>query len=220
MSRVVDMTGLRVGRLTVLRRVGTQNRKATWACVCDCGTERVISGSDLRSGNTISCGCFHFERQKAVPRTHGERDSVEYGIWTGMHQRCSNPNVAAFPRYGGRGIRVAPVWDDFEVFLKDVGRRPSQEHSIDRVDNNRGYEPGNVRWATRHEQARNTRRARILTVGGVVKSLREWAEERGIGHSTILHRLRTGWTVEDAIMTPARKLSPSRFVSCFPLGAV
>lgn len=119
-----------------------------------------------------------------------------------MLRRCTNPSDVAWPYYGGRGITVCERWQSFEQFLEDMGPRPSDAHSIDRIDGNRGYEPGNCRWATKKEQSRNMRRNRMLTLKGVTKPLAAWADTSGINHKTILARLRGGWTIEDALTVP------------------
>src|SRR5207237_913467 len=123
----------------------------------------------LLAGSTCSCGCY----REAVKRTHGKSDTPEYKAWTGMLQRCENPNHGEYARYGGRGIAVTPAWHDYAVFAAAVGPRPTG-HSLDRIDTNGPYEVGNVRWATPTEQSRNTRRNRWITIGGVTKLFSDW----------------------------------------------
>jgi len=123
-----------------------------------------------------------------------------------MIQRCHNQNDSRYSRYGGRGISVCERWrDSFEAFFKDMGRRPSPQHSIDRIDNEKGYSPENCRWASRKEQARNTRESRILTLGGKSMTIAEWAEVTGIPAHTIHSRLSRGQSVTDALTKPNRK---------------
>lgn len=167
--RTIDHTGQRFGKLVVTERCGSVGAgKAAWACRCDCGKTTVVSGDHLRCGKTKSCGCRIAERNAEVRGTHLHArkglKSPEYGIWESIKKRCLNPRDQAYSRYGGRGIRICDRWrDDFQAFLSDVGVRPTPEHSIDRIDNDGNYEPGNVRWATKSEQARNRNDEHILT---------------------------------------------------------
>ena len=127
----------------------------------------------------------------------------EYFVWRKMVCRCHDERDPRFAYYGARGIAVCERWrNDLAAFLADVGQRPSPKHSLDRIDNDRGYEPGNVRWATQREQMRNTRKNRLLTVRGETRSLAEWAERFGIRSGAILYRLSRGWSHEAAVCTP------------------
>jgi hypothetical protein len=158
--RLIDLTGKTFGQLTVIGRAETANAlEARWHCTCTCGGSTTTTGSNLRRGRATTCGCLRDQLLRERRTTHGAKGTPEYGIWCSMIQRCENPNDAAYPRYGGRGITVHPEWRaDFAAFLRDVGHRPSPELSLDRIDNDRGYEPGNVRWATAKQQANNRRK--------------------------------------------------------------
>lgn len=161
----LDLVGRQFGRLTVLEFAGMKGSpRSHWRCRCVCGNEKIASGPLLMKGETSSCGCARVEQAartaRTVLRTHGHRKphpSLTYVSWQGMRQRCSNPSVDSYQYYGGRGIRVCDHWLVFENFLADMGERPSKEFSIDRVDPNGNYEPGNCRWATIVEQRQNRR---------------------------------------------------------------
>lgn len=134
--------------------------------------------------------------------THGASASRLYRVWIAMRQRCYDPLNKRFPQYGGRGITVCPAWNDFEVFRRDVGDRPSASHTLDRRDNNGNYEPGNVRWATAQEQARNRRTSLMVTAWGETKTLAEWAEDPrcAVAYATLQYRIaRAPVSAEDAI---------------------
>lgn len=148
--------GARYGRWTVLAYAG----KSHWLCRCECGNEAKVLASNLRQKGSRSCGCLRDETH----RTHGMSDHYLYKRWHAMLDRCRNPNHKNYKHYGGRGIGVCAEWNDFAVFLADVGEPPSPEHTLDRVDTNGNYEPENIRWATRSEQARNKRQAKEVAL--------------------------------------------------------
>jgi hypothetical protein len=161
----IDLTGHVYGRLTVIsRELNSPVGKTRWLCKCSCGTETVVVGNHMRTGNTKSCGCYHREhagRLGARNVKHGQaregKRSPEYTAWYNMWSRCTNTNLAKWANYGGRGIRVCPEWRDFVAFLKHIGPRPAPWMSLDRIDNDGHYEPDNVRWATRKTQNKNRR---------------------------------------------------------------
>jgi len=166
MSRAVDLTGSRFGSLTVLARADNNAQGSAQSLVrCECGNQKIVKNADLKRGSTVSCGCRRAHRLPLMNMKHGAAKRgerrPEYGIWAGIIQRCTNPNLERYVDYGGRGITVCPRWtSSFEAFLLDVGARPSSIHSIDRIDPNGNYEPGNVRWATPIEQRHNRRDGR------------------------------------------------------------
>ena len=159
----------------------------------------------LKRGLVVSCNCWKDEGIGNRSRTHGLSKTAEYHVWSGiMKKRCFDPASNAYSNYGGRGIRVCDEWlDDFPAFLAHVGKRPSVRHSIDRIDNNGNYEPGNVRWATKLQQANNCRDNHLLTVNGQTHTLAQWARMADISPTSLLHRLARGWDLEQAIKTSA-----------------
>lgn len=165
MARKSELVGQTFGRLHVLAPAGQgAYRVRLWHCRCACGQEKIVSSHDLTSGRVPSCGCWRKERIAAKARTHGQSKTPEYQAWARAKNRCHNRRDPQFPSYGARGISMHPEWrHSFVAFLEHIGPRPSTAHSLDRIDNDRGYEPGNVRWATDQEQQRNRRFARDLT---------------------------------------------------------
>jgi hypothetical protein len=200
--KVEDLTLRRFGRLIVIGR-GTNAKRGNsrWNCICSCGTETTVIAAALRSRAISSCGCASVDTRTV--HGYGRRvKSAEYRIWVGMTKRCNNPNAKKFKDYGGRGIKVCERWRDFRNFLADMGLRPSTDYSLDRYpDNNGNYEPGNVRWATRQQQGRNTRSNRIVVFQGERMSVIEAAERSGVRYFTAIRRLNDGWTVERTFST-------------------
>lgn len=188
------MEGKRFGRLLVVESV-----LGGWLCQCDCGQTSVRTGSALRLGQSVSCGCYHRERQHEVNRTHGLTGTPVYRVWMNMRERCRNPNNTQWGDYGGRGISVCPQWESsFEQFLADMGE-PAPGLTIDRINNDGPYSPENCRWATPTEQARNKRTSRMLTAGGVTQSLADWCDQLGLKYWTIHSRLRRGKSDQEAL---------------------
>jgi hypothetical protein len=145
----INLRWKRFGRLVVRDYAGGTK----WVCICDCGAHRIVSGASLRGGKTRSCGCL----ARDVATKHGMSRSKEYNAWKSMKARCFNPRHQAYENYGGRGITVCEKYLPFEGWFPDVGLAPSPDHSLDRIDNDGNYAPGNVHWATRSEQTRNRR---------------------------------------------------------------
>jgi hypothetical protein len=192
-----DLTGQRFGRLLVLARGpdGTHRNKK-WICKCDCGTEATIFRNALITGATQSCGCLR--------RKHGGKGTAEFSVWQGMRRRCLNQNEPAYPRYGGRGIKICERWSDFANFYADMGPRPAGME-LDRIDNNGPYSPENCRWATPTQQSNNRRSNRLIDHNGRTLTIMQWSRETGIDRRTITQRLGNGWPVALALTTPAKR---------------
>lgn len=196
------------GRLTVIREVDAKysggHRQRCVECRCECGVVKEYRLYTLRNGNTKSCGCLAQENYGANLRTHGLSDRAEYRIWQGMLSRCNSSDSQAYRNYGGRGIAVCERWSSsFESFFGDMGPRPSDKHSIDRIDNDGNYEPGNCRWATQKEQARNTRRNYLIEHNGETRCVSDWAEYYGFSPGILYTRLvKLGWTFDKAVSWP------------------
>lgn len=215
-ANVINLTGRRFERLVVMGAVGSRacskgKSVMMWLCECDCGSAATIPGHSLRSGNTRSCGCLSSEllSNRSTKHGHGPRSGrkPEYRAWLEIKRRCYNENSKSFQNYGGRGIRIADEWLwDFDAFLEHVGPRPSKEWSLDRIDNSKGYAPGNIRWATRTTQNNNSRHNRLITIGTETKTLTTWCRANGISVQTANARILRGhWTEERAVTVPVRR---------------
>jgi hypothetical protein len=160
MAAALNLVGRKFGRLTVRSLAKPHGKKRRWLCFCDCSKTSIAFTHDLIRGAHQSCGCLQKERASATSTTHGRTKTREYEAWSRIIARCEDPAHPRFKDYGGRGIRICEQWRrSFTQFLSDVGPRPSKKHSIDRINNDGHYEPGNVRWSTATEQARNQRRS-------------------------------------------------------------
>jgi hypothetical protein len=161
MGRLIDLTGQRFGRLTVLCR-DNDISPIYWRCQCDCGKSKTILGTSIRDGRARSCGCLIAEAAKSRMTKHGKSEISEYRSWESMKNRCFRKTYHSYQRYGGRGITVCEQWiNDFAAFYAYIGPKPSKHHSLDRINNNKNYEPGNVRWASKIEQSRNSSKTKI-----------------------------------------------------------
>lgn len=196
MPKISVAPGVRQGCLTVVREILSPTGKRKVEYVCDCGATAVGCLYRFAAGQTKSCLC---QRRK-----HGLADTSEYDSWRGMIRRCTNEHDEAFPRYGGRGIGVYASWvDSFEAFLAYMGPKPPGKYSLDRIDNNGGYFPGNVRWATPFIQNSNKRSNVFLKIGQEVLTYQEAARRAGISRAALYRRIKLGWP-------PERMADPSR----------
>lgn len=204
-----DMVGLRFGKLIVDSRVedyvapsGGTHKK--YACMCDCGKQVNVLKEHLLSGRQKSCGCLKKERRIV---THGKTQTRLYRIWSNMCNRCSNKNNPVWRRYGERGITVCDDWKTFENFRKwAVENNYTDILTIDRIDNNKGYNPSNCRWADNFVQSNNKRNNHMIEYRGEIKTLSEWAKCLNIPYKTLHRRIvGLGWKIERAFNQPVRK---------------
>lgn len=202
-SVVSDLTGATSGYVTALRPSGKRSSKGLimWLCECVCGKQFEAPSAKIKIQEIVSCGCLRGLGTVTHGATINQKWTAEYRVWAGVRARCLYPDSHAYPRYGGRGITICPTWDDFQVFLTDMGRRPAGM-TLDRKDNNAGYSKDNCRWATSKEQNRNRRDNRMLEFRGETKCLAEWAEVFGIPTGKVWARLNRNWSVERALLTP------------------
>lgn len=199
-GKSMDRTGFRDGLITAKYMVScTDSRKTKWMYECDCGGFKVFYSHCTRTGH---CGCLTGFRMSARFVTHGASRSRVYKAWAGMKDRCYNPKNQAYPRYGGRGISVCDRWRrSFADFIEGMGTRPPGR-TIERIDNDGNYEPGNCRWATRKEQQSNRGVCSEIEFGGKSQCLMAWSEEFGIPHQTLRGRILRGWSIMEAFETP------------------
>lgn len=211
-----DIEGMRFGRLVALGYVGQNHRNSCsiWLCRCDCGTEKIIESRSLLFGNSQSCGCLHRDISAAVCKrrnpgmaTHGMKNTPEWRAWHCMKGRCLNHKDKAYHWYGGRGITICEEWiESFESFFAHVGLRPSESHSLDRIDNEKGYVPGNVRWATMLEQNSNRRSSKFFVFNGELLCVAEISRRTGVAETTLRRRLLE-MPVEDAVSLIDRRIN-------------
>lgn len=212
-----NLTGKKIERLTVLRRYGVGSNPVKWECICDCGVKKIIAYKHLVDGTTFSCGCYRRELSKK-PKKHGQsgrqftnKRTSTYVTWEAIKQRCCNPNADGYENYGGRGITVCDRWhNSFEEFFNDMGERP-KGHTIERIDNEKGYFKRNCRWATKRQQASNRRNTLLISYDREEKTLTEWAREYGMERGVLWHRLyNMKWPMNIALTKPVRKIKRSK----------
>jgi len=197
MGKVKDMTGDQYNSLVVLRFSRNKNNNSHWICSCLlCGNETEVSRPNLRSGNTKDCGCQKSKKIKDAVTTHGYSRNPTWSTWSKMRKRIKD-GAKHSPVYGN--IDIDPRWNDFEVFLKDMGERPNGK-TLDRIDNTKGYWKHNCRWATQAEQNRNRSSNVILTYDGKTMCATDWANEIGIHRDTIRRRLKRGLPIEKVLI--------------------
>lgn len=210
-ERPLIRRGYKSGRLTVIKSVGKLRiqRHIFFLCRCTCGKIKTVRSDHLSKRSVRSCGCLSLERIKSLNLKHGMSKTPEYMVWKRIKSRCFHKKHEHYARYGGRGIRVCGRWrKSFTLFLKDVGVRPSGDHWIGRIDNNGHYEPGNVRWESREEQANNRASNVMLIFNGVTRTLTQFARQYGFRDPRVVWSriFKHGWSVENALTTRLNKI--------------
>lgn len=207
--------GRRFGSLTVHAefmafRTNGKRRDRKARCLCDCGTTVDVWAYCLTNSNTTTCG------GRAHRVTHDMSKTPEYTTWTGMIQRCENPNTARYKRYGGRGITVCKRWaESFDRFIEDMGRKPSPQYSIERRNNNGNYEPSNCYWGTPSQQNRNMSSSRLITFDGTTLCAKDWALKIGMHYETFCYRVNH-WPLAKVFSTPIRAHTTKSLLKLIP----
>lgn len=206
MGKLIDLTGQRFGHLTVIELKGFDKyHESMWMCVCTCGKVVVVRGSALRSGHTVSCGCYRIQILKQchsnrLKRLDNHSKTRLFSIWQKMRFRCENPKDRHYQLYGGRGIKVCEEWNSWENFYKWAMESGYQEElTIDRIDNDGDYMPQNCRWVSMKVQNNNKRSNITLTYNGYTRTVAQWSVIMGIGASTLYARKKLGWSDEDIL---------------------
>lgn len=191
----MSMIGCKYNKLTVVSYIGSNNLgKTEWLCKCECGDETKVVSAHLKNGNTKSCGCWYKATRKTISLVHGAKGTPEYFSYVSMKSRCFNKNNDDYYNYGARGITVCERWlgkKGFLCFIKDMGKKPSKKHSLDRFpDMNGNYEPSNCRWATPKQQGGNTRKNRWINFDGKRMILTDWGNEYNTTVSCLLQMMK------------------------------
>jgi len=194
------LQGRRFGKLTVIEFDHSNKNGAYWKCQCDCGNQHVASAHGLKTGHISSCGCLAYT-------SFGYSHERLYKIWKDMKYRCYSRTCKSFPNYGGRGIAVCSEWkSDYSNFRRwALSNGYERNLTIDRINANGNYEPGNCRWATYKEQENNTRKNRFIAYNGVTHTVAEWADILGLSYAAVRSRANHGWAMERIVNTPCQK---------------
>lgn len=213
MSKLIDLTGQRFGRLAVIGQSSRHNRQVLWLCKCDCGQTTIVTGGNLRSGNTRSCGCLNRETSSVRMKSQRHNEGADghtytrlYRIWRGLMNRCFNTADLGYSRYGGRGIECCAEWMEWAAFQDwAVSSGYQASLTLDRIDNNGPYAPYNCRWADVYQQNNNKRNNHYLSCFGERHTVAEWSRITGLKQTTIRQRVAHGWPVERALTEPVNK---------------
>lgn len=219
MSAFKDLTGKKFNYLTAVRVDSVRPNKGTfWVFRCDCGKELVLKGTIVTRATKPQKSCNECYQKRRL--LHGMTNTKEFFAWRGILSRCNNDKDEAYENYGGRGINVCNRWSEFNNFFEDMGYAPSKKHSIDRIDNNKGYCKENCRWATAIQQHRNKRNTTYITFNGETKTLCDWAAQYKLTQQALFYRMKRGWPIERALTFPHQKRKTKneyRFPSSYSL---
>jgi len=208
MSKLIDLTGQKFGKLTVLKKVESDKYGHTrWLCQCDCGNETKVAGYHLKDKTISSCGCYQKEVKSVLHLKHGQCRTRLYGIYNGIKKRCYNKKEKNYTKYGARGIVVCDEWlDDFMNFYSwSMANGYKDNLTIDRIDVNGNYEPNNCRWTTQKTQQNNRRDNHLITYNGKTQTLSQWASELKIDYDCLEARInRHKWSIERALTQPVK----------------
>lgn len=203
MSKLIDLTGQRFNKLTVIRRAENDKYGMTrWECLCDCGNKKIVSKSNLKSGHVQSCGCLI--KINNGTRTHGATKTRLYQVWCNMRRRCEDSKSSQYKDYGGRGITVCEGWHDFAQFQTwALSNGYTDNLTIERKDVDGDYEPNNCTWISKKDQANNRRSCVVYEYKGEKHNLMQWCNIYNLPYDTVRTRLvRAGWSFDKAITTP------------------
>jgi hypothetical protein len=202
MAKAIDLTGRKIGLLTVVNETTTRGRCRCWLVICDCGTEKKVLGQSLTAGHTKSCGCLRRVSPRRVKHGHSNsrngKPSKEYQAWRNAISRCHYPRNVSFKDYGAKDISVCESWrSDFVAFLRDMGLCPGDDYSLDRIDSSGNYEPGNCRWVPLSEQNENRTNCVYLEYGGERLTKTAWSRRLGMSIGGLNYWLKKGCTIAD-----------------------
>ncbi len=198
-----DLSGLKFGRMTVIRFNKLRYSRYLWDCRCDCGTEKTVGAEDLKAGKVKSCGCLKSETTASRNTTHGMIGHPLYSTWAGMLQRCRDTNRRDSQYYSLKGVKVCERWASFENFVSDMAPSYSEGLTLHRKISSKGYEPGNVVWADWETQNTESANVRIIVIDGESNSVARWCRKMGIKKHTFYNRVQRGWAEKQAILTPS-----------------